>query len=145
MTRQAAWIVAAWMCMPVVALAHGMEASVEPSSRAVVVLCQYSSGEPADAEVLVYSPAEPARIYQRLRTDMRGRASFVPDTTGLWRVVLDDGLGHRTEVDVSVDAAGEVTGRPPRTGLAVRDLVVAALVGSALVAWWVLRRRERNA
>lgn len=122
-----------------------MEASVEPSSRAVVVRCQYSSGEPADAEVLVYSPAEPARIYQRLRTDLRGRASFVPDMEGQWRVVLDDGLGHRAEVDVSVDAAGGAAGGSAGTGFTIRDLAVAALVGCALLAWWVLRRREREA
>ena len=122
-----------------------MEASVEPSSRAVVVRCLYSSGEPADAEVLVYSPTEPARIYQRLRTDLRGRASFVPDAAGLWRVVADDGLGHRTDVDVSVDAAGAAAGGRAGSGFAVRDLVVASLVGCALVAWWVLRRRESDA
>ena len=122
-----------------------MEASVEPSSRAVVVRCLYSSGEPADAEVLVYSPTEPARIYQRLRTDLRGRASFVPDAAGLWRVVADDGLGHRADVDVSVDAAGGAAGGPAGSGFAIRDLVVAALVGCALVAWWVLRRRKSDA
>ena len=141
MTGRAALIVAAWVCVPVGAQAHGMDATVESASRAVVLRFQYSSGEPADGEVLVYSPAEPARIYQRLRTDLRGRASFVPDVAGLWRVVADDGLGHRSEVDVSVDASGGATGGPEGNGFAIRDFVVASLVACALVAWWMLRRR----
>ena len=118
-----------------------MQAEIEPASRAAVVRCEYSSGEPADAEVLVYSPSEPARIYQRLRTDVRGRASFVPDAAGLWRVVVDDGLGHRTELEVSVDDAGGATGSSGGAAIAIRDIVVAGLV-LVPVVWWMIRKRE---
>ena len=114
---------------------------VERSSEPVVVRCQFSDDGPADAEVLVYSPAEPNRIFQRLRTDLRGRASFVPDAAGLWRVVADDGLGHRTELEVRVDEAGSLEGAPDASGFVWRDLATGGLIGCALAAWWLLRRR----
>ncbi len=121
-----------------------MQAVVEDRSvPAVTVRCEYSNGAPVDAEVLVHSPAEPARIFQRLRTDLRGRASFVPDAPGQWRIVADDGLGHRTELDLSVDDDG-VAGKSP-----ARDAVPAPMVSMAVLllaggAWWAVSRRRKG-
>lgn len=117
---------------------------MEASAGAVVVRCVFTSGEPADAEVLVYSPTEPDRIFQTLRTDLRGFASFVPDAPGDWRVVADDGMGHRTFLDVPVTATGApapATGswRPPL----LRYLGAAALL--ALFAAWFWRTRQARA
>lgn len=118
-----------------------MEAVVEPSSGAVVVRCQFSAGDPADAEVLVYSPAEPARIFQRLRTDLRGHASFVPDGPGLWRVVADDGLGHRTSLEIAVDEAGVPVSDTGPQRIQWRQIVTGVLIACALVLWWLRDRR----
>ncbi len=110
------------------------------SGLALTVRCEYSNGDPVDAEVLVYSPAEPAKIFQRLRTDLRGRASFVPDAPGDWRIVADDGLGHRAELELPVDNEGAAAGPSQQRavpGPAI-SLAVVALVGGA---WWLIRRR----
>lgn len=117
---------------------------MEASAGAVVVRCVFTSGEPADAEVLVYSPTEPDRIFQMLRTDLRGFASFVPDAPGDWRVVADDGMGHRTFLDVPVTATGAPatangSWRPPL----LRYLGAAALL--ALFAAWFWRTRQARA
>ncbi len=120
-----------------------MLAEIEGSARAVVVRYAYANGDPADAEVSVYSPAEAGRMYQTLRTDPNGRASFVPDSPGRWRVVADDGMGHRAEAHVAVDAGGAARSESG-TSLSIRDLVLAALAVAA-VAVWLLRKRSGSA
>lgn len=127
-----------WLGFASAAQAHGMLAEVRTSTPAVVVACAYMDGGPADAEVLVYSPAEPGRIFQRLRTDIRGLASFVPDTAGTWRVVADDGMGHRTELELAVEegAVTMVSSSRPSWSVAHLALAVAALM---IVGWWVRR------
>ena len=119
-----------------------MTAEVEPSATAVVVRCAYANGEPADAEVLVYSPADGTRIYQMLRTDPRGRASFVPDRPGEWRAVADDGLGHRTEVRVPVGEAGAPAVAPVPDPVSVREIALAILAFALAAGWLASRRRE---
>ena len=121
-----------------------MRASFEDrSAPAVTIRCEYADGDPADAEVLVHSPAEPTRIFQRLRTDLRGRASFVPDAPGLWRVVADDGLGHRVELELPIDAAG-VAAPPDDAGAVPARLALLAALAVAACAWWALRARKES-
>lgn len=127
-----------WLGFASAAHAHGLLAEVRASTPAVVVACAYTDGDPVDAEVLVYSPAEPGRIFQRLHTDIRGLASFVPDTAGTWRVVADDGMGHRTELELAVEegAVTLVSSSRPSWSVAHLALAVAALM---VVGWWIRR------
>lgn len=114
---------------------------MEASAGAVVVRCVFTSGEPAEAEVLVYSPAEPDRIFQMLRTDLRGFASFVPDAPGDWRVVADDGMGHRTFLDVPIAEPGApVAGPGGLRSQLLRYFGAVALL--ALFAAWLWRARR---
>lgn len=140
MTRRGC--VALWLCAPALMQAHGLAVEWEPAAGAVVLTCRYTSGDPADAEVLVYSPEDAEGIYQRLRTDVRGVAAFVPDAPGQWLVVVDDGLGHREAVDVPVGEAGPA---PPETDgdrpLTYR-LVAAAALALGLLAWFARRRSQ---
>lgn len=126
------------LLVPVSSLAHGLVAEVQSSVHAVVVSCAYSGGGPAEAEVLVYSPREPGSLYQRQHTDLRGLASFVPDVPGVWRVVVDDGLGHRADLQVSIQEGQAVAltgnGFPRGTHLvALVALLMAVIVISPLV------------
>ena len=134
--------VAAAALLAPAAQAHGMLAELQASADAVVVACFYAGGDPADAEVLVYSPAEPGRIFQTQRTDLRGFASFVPDAAGTWRVVADDGMGHRTELEVVI-AEGEEAQRVPQ-GTTWRPVALALAVLGLGAAWWGLRNRGRG-
>ena len=117
-----------------------MQIEIDPASRAVTVRCLYSNGEPADAEVQVYSPGAADKAYQTLRTDPRGLASFVPDGAGTWLLVVDDGMGHRVVHEVSVDA-DRVPALPtePSWSPSFRDLGLAVLV--VALAAWALRGR----
>lgn len=139
MIRSLLW--ALCLCLPALVFAHGLQIDMESSSGAVVVRCVFTNGEPADAEVLVYSPTEPDRIFQMLRTDLRGFASFVPDAPGDWRVVADDGMGHRTFLDVPITELGvPVTAKGAMRSQLLRYLGAAALL--ALVAGWFWRTRR---
>lgn len=125
-----------WLGFASAAQAHGLLAEVRASTPAIVVACAYTDGDPVDAEVLIYSPAEPGRIFQRLHTDIRGLASFVPDTAGTWRVVADDGMGHRTELELAVEegTVTVVSSSTPSWSVSHLALAVAALV---IVGWWI--------
>lgn len=139
MTRGIVWVKVLWILFPWVVEAHGLDAKVETSARAIVIGCAYSNGDRADAEVLVYSPHEATRIFQRLQTDLRGNASFVPDADGIWRVVVDDGMGHREELEVIVeDSTATAHGRGANTSL---RSVVLAVLALAIAGWWMLRKR----
>ena len=116
-----------------------MDAELIPSDGAVVLACAYANGDGADAELLVHSPAEPGRIYQRLRTDLRGVASFVPDVAGTWRVIADDGMGHRAELEIEVTDTGVFLPSGKRRAWLGPALAAIALV---LAAWFLRRRRE---
>ena len=142
------WVHVPVLCLglPVLLQAHGLQAQLELEAPVVVLRCTYTDGTPADAEVLVYSPDELDRSYQRQRTDVHGRVTFVPDAAGEWRIVVDDGMGHRTELTVTVDENGVASPRQSdpwsRTSVA---LWVAALVFVLVVVWMQASRRRRTA
>ena len=143
MIRGIVWVKVLWILFPLVAEGHGLEAKVQVSARAIVIGCTYSNGDQADAEVLVYSPNEATRIFQRLQTDLRGNASFVPDTDGIWRVVVDDGMGHREELAVTVKDS--LPTAPVReSSFSLRSVLLALLV-LAIAGWWMLRKRVDSA
>ena len=132
-----------WLGFASAAQAHGLLAEVRASTPAVVVACAYTDGDPVDAEVLVYSPAEPGRIFQRLHTDIRGIASFVPDTAGTWRVVADDGMGHRTELELAVEAGAVTVVSSIKSSRSVVRLALAVLVLALVIVGWWTRRPSR--
>ena len=133
-----------WAFHPASAEGHALRAQILPGEGSVEVVCTYGAGLPASAEVRLVSPADPTRYRQILQTDEEGTARFRPDTPGLWRLVVDDGLGHRAELEFEVGEGGSVrvvggplSGDGPRW-------IFAALAGSALawIGWhrWGRRR-----
>lgn len=117
-----------------------MQVEVDPASRAVTVRCLYSNGEPADVEVQVYSPDAADKAYQTLRTDPRGLASFVPDGTGTWLLVVDDGMGHRVVHEIPVDVEG-VPALPTEPSWPLSFRVLGLAVLAIALAAWILRGR----
>lgn len=113
-------------------LAHDLEARVTQTARVVVVRATYGGSQPvAFAKVQVFHPKQVGREYQTGLTDQRGYFSFVPESPGSWRVVIDDEEGHRKEIEVAVaetfasQPAVEASGGPARWE--------RALVGLALI------------
>lgn len=87
------------------AQAHGL-AWQSDAAPATVVLFTYAGGEPmAYASIKVFSPGEAEVEYQNAHTDKTGRFAFVPGVAGPWRIVADDGMGHRQEALVTIAAS----------------------------------------
>lgn len=128
------------------AAAHEVLHAVE-RGRAVAVRAFFADGRPLrEAQVEVFSPADPGAPWQRGWTDREGWLSFVPDTAGRWRVRVIDAAGHGFDVGVDVGAAAGQAGdaAPSAAALAVRPLLGLAAIGAvlaALLAW--SRRRGR--
>ncbi|MBC7800536.1 MAG: hypothetical protein H7Z10_07930 [Gemmatimonadaceae bacterium] len=102
-------LIAAIASLPAAAGAHGTGSRVS-ADRAVVVDLHYADGEPMSfVDFYVYAPSE-VGAYLHARADRQGRAAFVPDRDGEWRVEGKDSEGHTVRAVVpvtgSVAAAG---------------------------------------
>ena len=129
---------------------HGVDYRVE---RAEAVVVRFSSHhEPAivDAGFRVFAP-DGRSLFAEGRTDSLGRAVFVPDAPGRWRLVMATADGHGAEVEVVLDETGLAAAEEQaiRIGSAERSTgrlsATAAGVGyllglGGLLALW--RRRE---
>lgn len=96
-------LIALALSLPPPLLAHGVRGKV--GSGGVVVTAEYDTGEPMSyARVDISAPG--AKLpFQCGRTDRNGRFAFFPDTLGVWKVVVDDEVGHRLEINIPVNAA----------------------------------------
>jgi hypothetical protein len=124
---------------PGIALAHGV--GYRRSARSAVALeFYYSTGEAmAYQEARVYSPDDARAAYQTGRTDEYGRVSFVPASSGDWRVEVRDAEGHRAEAVVTVAPEGDESAS--RRDVAVSEasipegseLFIRAMLGVSLI------------
>lgn len=109
-SRSLPWLL---FLFPVLAAAHDIEATVQLAAPAVIVKAAYAGTQPvAFAKVQVFAPASPTAEFQTGFTDKRGAFSFVPDSSGVWRIVFDDEEGHRREVAVTVPTGFEAGSAP---------------------------------
>jgi len=140
------YILFALMPCPSNLSAHGMYGTVE--NGGLVVTAQYDTGEAMSYARVKISAPEAKLPFQSGRTDRNGRFCFFPDAAGDWKVVVDDEMGHRLEVNVPVDAAmnlkaDRAAGRS-RSSLARYE---KALIGisiifglSGIFFWWKGKR-----
>ena len=93
----------ACLLLVMVATAWGHGAEYQSIQGAVGLQVRYSDGSPmAWVDVSVFSPRDRDNPYQTGLSDASGAFSFLPDTSGIWIMVFDDGLGHglRHEIEV---------------------------------------------
>jgi nickel transport protein len=86
-------------------MAHGAHIDHE-MTRAIAIRATYDSGEPmAEAQVVIYAPADPTTPWQTGMTDTNGRFVFVPDMTqsGNWDVQVRQ-AGHGNIVSIPVES-----------------------------------------
>jgi nickel transport protein len=81
--------------------AHGVKGAVREGG--LVVTARYDTDEAMSyAKVRISAPG--AKLaFQTGRTDRNGRFCFFPDVPGDWKVLLDDEMGHRLDVNVPVN------------------------------------------
>jgi hypothetical protein len=136
-----------FMCLlPAACLGHGTECRVVLGGTAIEAV--YDDGGPmAYCDVEVVRPGIPDEAFQVGSTDPLGRFAFVPDTTGTWKVTVDDGMGHLAacEIEVGPDAIGIASegGTDRLGGVIVGVAVIFGIFG--LVALLYSRRRHGRA
>ena len=137
--------------MPCLLYAHGVKGTVDKGG--IVVTAEYDTGEPMSyAKVNISAPG--AKLpFQSGRTDRNGRFCFFPDTPGEWKVIVDDEMGHRLEVNVPVDETlvWQEDQQPGEEGRRVHSRYEKGLMGisiifgiSGLFFWWRGRRIYRR-
>lgn len=151
------WLLAAALCLSAIpgALAHDLQTHAQVVDRFVLFEASYEGEEAASfVAVSVHAPdtGDPnADAYQTGRTDAEGRFVFVPNRAGLWRITVDDEMGHRATQEVQVgDAAAKVPasgeGTPAGRGTADRLIIgLSVLFGVSGLAMAFLRRRKNTA
>jgi hypothetical protein len=88
------------------AQAHGVQA--ERIAGGHGLRTTFDDGAPmAFAEVKIFAPAAPDETWQEGMTDLNGRFVFFPSQTGVWRMVVDDGMGHAVTREIEIDDAGQ--------------------------------------
>ena len=82
--------------------AHGVGYR-EISVKAVPLEFFYSTGEKMSyCEAKIFSPKDSKFAAQSARTDEQGRIVFIPDISGDWRIIVNDGQGHQCEAKINI-------------------------------------------
>ncbi|MBL39181.1 MAG: hypothetical protein CMP07_12310 [Xanthomonadales bacterium] len=130
------------------ALAHGVDYRIERGEAVLVHFSSQHDGPMVGAGFRVFSP-DGRRIFSSGNTDALGRAVFVPDQSGEWRVLMATEDGHGAEVEVHVEGGAEAAGpgRDRDSGVPVAGRIPATAAGigylfglAGLLALWRLRR-----
>lgn len=104
---QRALLIAVLLLPTQAVLSHGAGYTRETDAT-ILLRFGYSTGEPMeDTDVVLTNPD--GVVAQRARTDREGRYAFVADRAGNWSATADDGLGHKIDARIEVDAASQAT------------------------------------
>ena len=115
--------------------AHDLETTVTLAAPAVIVRATYGGAEPvAFANIKVLAPG--AQEFQNARTDRRGYFSFVPDSGGDWRVIVDDEEGHRAEAAVKVPQPFGAAAPPEARASRLERAALGLAVIFGLTGFW---------
>ncbi|MEA5419147.1 carboxypeptidase-like regulatory domain-containing protein [Spirulina sp. CCNP1310] len=117
---------------PSPALAHS--SSVEFNIQQTVELRAVFEGDrPMDnAQVTIYSPADPATPWQTGTTDEQGHFRFTPDQPGNWDVKVRQ-AGHGTLITIPIDTEGEAVTTVAEAGVATHSPLQKTMMAIATV------------
>ncbi len=140
-----------WLCALLGSLpasAHDLTLSNEVRPPFVLVRAAYGESEPVPfAAVEIYAPAGGDGLHQKGITDRDGNFAFVVRQEGRWRIVVDDGMGHRAETSVDIsNTAGLETPPVPGGGWPrwARALTGASLLAALASLWYAYRARRSH-
>ena len=144
------FLVTAALLSPALLCAHGVTGKT--GTGGIVVSAMYDTGEAMDyAKVTILAPDANLK-FQSGRTDRNGRFCFFPDVSGDWKVVVDDEMGHRLEVHITVDEAMAFRANPENTNARPGFLTqcekavmgVSIIFGiSGILFWWKGKKTKK--
>ena len=136
--------------MPCLIHAHGVQGTVE--NGGIVVTAQYDTAEAMSYAKVKISAPRAKLTFQSGRTDRNGRFCFFPDMAGEWKVEVDDEIGHRLDVDITVDETMRLKSDPAvgRSKSAFNKyekalMGISVIFGlSGFLFWWKSLRSRRK-
>ena len=103
--------IALWLCITTCMLvivesawSHGVRGRID-SGRGIIVEAEYDDGEPMSYASIEIFDSGKNLPFQTGRTDRNGRFLFYPDMMGDWKVVVNDGMGHRLVLKTEIDSS----------------------------------------
>ena len=114
MKRFSAAAFAVILMLPAVGWSHGVETWIEHGDAIRVHFSSSHDGPMVDVGFRIFGP-DGRSVFARGRTDALGRAVFVPDQAGTWRLLMasEDGHGAEVEIPVSADDLAGRSSNPP--------------------------------
>jgi nickel transport protein len=92
--------------LPSLSLAHGVRVTASASDEAVVGIATYADGFPlvdAPVKLMRSDPSAGDTLLAQTRSDEDGRFAFpAPRSEGKFLLTVEDGLGHRGTIDLTV-------------------------------------------
>jgi len=80
---------------------HGVDSQLINGGIGLIV--SYDDGTPISyADTKIFSPKGEKIPFQEGVTDKNGRFLFVPDETGIWKISINDGMGHGLIKEIEV-------------------------------------------
>jgi hypothetical protein len=124
------------------AFAHSIE--VQPIEGDPGIVARYADGAPAAFVGVNIIEPDSDRVFQEGLTDREGRFVFLPSTHGIWRIHVDDGMGHTAHTEVPVGTISSPSTQPathlPRGWALVTGVSVIWALFSTY-GWWRARRK----
>ncbi len=118
MSQRVACMVLTWTCMLAACHGHGITATRVDGGVGVVASYDDDGTPVSLSEVRLFAPDATDKPVLLAATDRNGCFMFRPDTSGVWRVTVDDGMGHVVTEELRFDghvvAPERNTGRMPK-------------------------------
>ena len=88
---------------PTIIYCHELQVLIDLRSPFVSIHSQYGENEFCSyADVSIFGPKSDTAEFQTGNADVYGNFSFLPDSPGIWKVKVDDGLGHVKSIKTEV-------------------------------------------
>lgn len=138
------------LSLPELAYAHGLNLSLTDGDEAITGEVTFTDGAPLVGAAVELRPAaegNPAATPAATRTDADGRYAFpAPHRAGEYRLIAEDGLGHRSEIVFVARGDQRKVESTPSHSPWLRWLSgLGYLVGLfGIASWWLSKRNKTS-
>lgn len=97
--------------------------------KGVGVEVKYVDGTPMSfSSVKLFSPTDSQTPFQEGNTDKNGRFIFYPDTKGLWKIEVNDGMGHGLLTDININEEFKAVAQHEHSGSVFEKLIMGICI-----------------